>query len=150
VNKVLPYVREELQKFRSNPIEDIMLNIGVNKELHQYKVNAVQKRSSVYANQYIYKTDQIKGGSRVYIMYCKTIAPSLEYPQTDVIAVEDPAELPKGIFEPNYTKMLERCIESPLEGVFDAVSLKWEDLTPKKNVKKLFGKKRRNTIKRSN
>jgi len=142
VDMVLPYVRSEIQKFRTNPIEDIMVNMGVQQDLHRYKVNSWHKRASEYANTYIYKTDQIKEGSRIYIMYCHVKNPTEEYPNTDVIAVEDPDDLPEGIFEPNWQEMLDKCIKKPLEGIFNAVGLKWEDLTPRKNVKKLFKKKR--------
>lgn len=158
VDEVLPYIRSEIQKFRNSKfdrvlteeekkkeysIEDIMINIGVGQELHRFKVDALHKRGSEYANDYIYKEDKISGGSRVYLMYCNVINPSQEYPDTDVVAVEDPNELPSGIFKPNYQEMLSRCIEKPLEGIFEAVGLKWEDLTPKKDVKKLFRKKRK-------
>lgn len=143
LDQVLPYVRRKVNEFRTNKLEDIMISIGVNKELYKYKVDALHKRGSEYANAYVYKRDQIGYGSRVYVLYCSVNSPTKQYPDTDVIAVEDPDELPEGIFTPNYTKMLERCVQNPLEAIFKAVGLKWKDLTPKKNVVKLFGKKKR-------
>jgi len=138
VNRVVPYVRGKIQKFRTYSLEDIMIGRGVNKPLHKYKVNAVHKRGSVYANHYIYCTDQIKEGSRVFILYCKVKHPTEEYPQTDVICVEDADEIPEKIFKVDNALMIEKTIQKPLEGVFEAVGLRWDEVKPQKDVKKLF------------
>ena len=68
VDKVLPYIRSKIQKFRNskfdriltkeekkeeNSVEDIMINIGIGKELHRYKVDAYHKRGSEYGQRII-------------------------------------------------------------------------------------------------
>lgn len=143
VSKVIPYVREIVRNFTKIDLEELMISIGVNKPLKKYKVNTMHKRGSEYANDYIYEEERIMEGSRVFTMYCKVKNPSKEFPQTDVIAVELPEDLPKDVFAINRDKMLEKTVEKPLETVFDAIGLKWKDIKLQKNVKKLFARKPR-------
>ncbi|MEE9215644.1 MAG: DNA polymerase domain-containing protein [Thermodesulfobacteriota bacterium] len=98
--------------------DEICIAMNLGKELNEYKGNNLQKRGCIYsAKNFGWKFGQ---GDRIKMLFVKEVK---GYPATDILCYYDEKKLPKII--PNYTKIIERTIKSPIELILQVAGYHW-------------------------
>jgi len=117
-------IENKIKELKNVKIELIAIPKGINQEINDYKTKSAHIRGCIYSNK-IFGTMFNKGNKNMFI-YIKKVP--LGFPYTDVIAFEDPNEIPEG-FEIDYEKMIENLIINKIKRIYEALGWNFGSIT---------------------
>lgn len=106
------------KQIKENPdLEIIGVPATLTKNPEEYETNSQHLRASKYSNKYLEKT--FKAHDKMLLVFVQSVP--LNYPKTDVIALERGDELPEG-FKLDYNKHIDKCVTSLTNPILEVLN----------------------------
>lgn len=112
------YILKGIEEFKKQPLEDIALRKGLNKELHEYSANQDFVRAAYLANRYL--GCRFKKGDKVKYVYVRSVR-GLPV-STDVIGFEYEGQIKDKVVI-DWDKMIEKQIYEKIDDILKVLGI---------------------------